>query len=240
MENMDKQEQTAELVTTTTPVAPVVPKKNKIKMFAVTVLAIAIIAVAWYFLYFTKTPEHSLNTVRTAVVNHDVETFKKHVDLDSLLAHGYDDMIAAMIAGDEKLANDNFSRNFVEGLAKLFKGMMVAEGKDSILRYVETGKVERPGEAQGQAQAKTSPAPSVKNMAKQTGLDDASFKGLAYSKQDGDIANVGIKFLLPKDQQEIVLDVKMRRLKDGNWQIVEISNLKEFILQVEQNKKNKK
>lgn len=238
MENMDKQEQTTELVTTTTPAAPLAPKKNKTKMFAITVLAIAIIAVAWYFLYFTKTPEHSLNTVRTAVANHDVETFKKHVDLDSLLSHGYDEMIAAMIASDEKLANDNFSRNFVEGLAKLFKGMMVAEGKDSILRYVETGKVERPGGAQ--VQAKQSPAPSVKDMAKQTGLDDASFKGLAYSKQDGDIANVGIKFLLPKDQQEVVLDVKMRRLKDGNWQIVEISNLKEFILQVEQNKKNKK
>lgn len=237
MENPDKQlvEQTA----VSEPVATVPPKKNnKVKMFGLTLLALVIIATAWYFLYFTKTPEYAVNKVRESVVNHDVATFKKHVDLDTLLARAYDDMIAALIASDPKLANDNFSRSFIEGLSKIFKGMVVTEGKDGVLRYVQTGKWERPEDVK--PQAGKSPTPNIKDMTKNTGLSDASFKGIAYSKKDGKVANIGAIVLLKENNKEVVLDVKMRQLPDGSWQISEISNLKDFILEADKAKKAKK
>ena len=235
MENSDK----AELETEKAEQLPVTaPKKNsKLKMFGITLASLVVIAAAWYFLYFTKTPEYAVNRVRESIVKHDVATFKKHVDLDSLLGRAFEDMIAALIASDPKLANDSFSRSFVEGLAKIFKGMVVSEGKDGILRYVETGKWERPDDPSRPAQGGKSPAPSVKDMTKNTGLNDASFKGIAYSKQDGNTANIGAKIFLNKEKREFVLDVKMRKLADGSWQISEISNLKDFILEAEKARK---
>lgn len=233
MENMDNQEQNQQ--------EPVVKakKNSKLKMFGLTILALAIIAVGWYFLYFTQTPEYSINAVRESIVKHDVSTFKKHVDLDSLLGRGYDDVIAAAIATDEKLAKDNFSKNLIEGLAKMFKGMVIAEGKDGILRYVETGKWEKDDAKKPPQQAQKSNTPSAKNVTEQTGLSDATFKGIAYSKQDGNIANVGAKVLLKDSNQEVIIDAKLRKLSDGTWQIVEISNLKDIIIQADKAKKAK-
>ena len=229
MDNTDnQQEKQPEVVTA--------KKNSKLKMFGITMLSLAIIAIGWYFLYFTKTPEYSLNAVRESIAKHDVGTFKKHVDLDSLLGRGYDDVIAAAIATDEKLAKDNFSKNLIEGLAKMFKGMVVAEGKDGILRYVETGKWEKDDAKQPTQQQKQN-TPSAKNITEQTGLNDATFKGIAYTKQEGNTANVGAKVLLKDSNQEVIIDAKLRKLSDGSWQVVEISNLKDIIIQADKAKK---
>lgn len=216
------------------------PNKNssKVKMLGITLLSIAVIALAWYFLYFTKTPEYSLNAVRASIVNHEVDTFKKYVDVDSLLSHGYDDTIAAYIASEPKLSQDNFSKSLVEGLAKLFKGMAITEGKESILRYVETGKLEKEDaiKTTGSTPANT---PSTKNVVEQTGLKDASFRGLAYTKIDGKVANVGLKILVKETNQEVVVDVKMQKLSDGSWRIVQITNLKDLLLKANEIKNSK-
>lgn len=215
------------------------PKKHRKRtMFGFTLLALAIIAGAWYFLYFTKTPEYSLNNIRKAVVKHDVSLFKKHVDLDNLLAHGYDDVLSVLISTDQKLANDSRSRVLVESLAQILKGMLVAEGKYSVLRYVETGKWDQ--QNNNKQTPSKSPTPSVKEITKDTGLNDAEFKGVAYIKTDANTTNIGTKFLLKGSSQEVVLDVKMRKLPDGSWQVAEITNLKEFLLEAYKAKKVQK
>lgn len=60
-------------------------------------IVIAILcAIAFYFLYWIKTPAYSLNIIRESVEKHDVATFEKHVDMDTLYTKAFDDGIVAV------------------------------------------------------------------------------------------------------------------------------------------------
>ena len=50
-------------------------------------LIVAVLAAgAFYFGYWVKTPQYTLNLIANAVVNHDTAAFEKHVDLDNLFS----------------------------------------------------------------------------------------------------------------------------------------------------------
>jgi hypothetical protein len=81
---------------------------------------------------------------------------------------------------------------------------------------------------------------SVEGLKKTTDLKDTKFKGIAYTKKaDNGIATVGIILTDNDLGKDFTLDIKMRQLKDGTWQIIELSNLKEYIKEVEQARKAK-
>jgi len=91
---------------------------SKKKIILAAVVAIVAIALGWYFLYFTKTPVYSLNLAREAVEKHDVNAFKKHVDVDSIIGSGYDDVVAMQLEDPE------IKNNPLKGLAEvMFQGL---------------------------------------------------------------------------------------------------------------------
>lgn len=185
-------------------------------------------ACAWYFAYFTKTPAYSLNIVRESVQKHDVAKFKKHVDLDSLLSRAVDDAMEVALQNDSSMNEQQ--KMLVNGFIKMLKAPITSMFKEGILRYVETGKWE--DENRGAEQASEGPQVNPSALAEKSNLNtlkDADFKGIEYTKKDGKTAVVGMKFYNEKLQRDIVLDIQMRELEDGMWQIAEISNLKEYI-----------
>lgn len=186
-------------------------------------IAAAVLAagVAWYFLYFIKTPEYSLGLVQQAVQKHDVAAFNKHVDLEGLVSRGFDDLIESALAQDENL--DEMQKNMALGFAKLMKGAVVTECKGAVTRYVETGSWNA---ADGQQAQKKLDAGQV---ADKTGLKDSAYRGIAYTNREGATATVGVRLFNEKRKQEIVVDVRMRELGDGSWQIAEIANLKKLL-----------
>ena len=80
---------------------------SKKKLFIAVLVAVVGIVLGWYFLYFTKTPVYSLNLAREAVEKHDVNAFKKHVDMDSIIGSGYDDVVAMQLE-DPEIKNSPF------------------------------------------------------------------------------------------------------------------------------------
>ena len=91
---------------------------SKKKIIIAALVAIVAIALGWYFLYFTKTPVYSLNLAREAVEKHDVNAFKKHVDVDSIIGSGYDDVVAMQLEDPE------IKDNPLKGLAEvMFQGL---------------------------------------------------------------------------------------------------------------------
>ena len=91
---------------------------SKKKIIIAVLVAIVAIALGWYFLYFTKTPVYSLNLAREAVEKHDVNAFKKHVDVDSIIGSGYDDVVAMQLEDPE------IKDNPLKGLAEvMFQGL---------------------------------------------------------------------------------------------------------------------
>ncbi len=49
-------------------------------------LVVVLCSLAFYFFYWTKTPQYSINLIREAVKTHNTEMFEQYVDLDNLIA----------------------------------------------------------------------------------------------------------------------------------------------------------
>lgn len=206
-------------------------KLSKKIIAIVVLLGVIISSVIWYFMYFTKTPEYSLNLIKESIQKHDLEGFKKHVDMDSLLSRGYDDLVVVMVDADKTM--DEGQKKMVAGFAQMIKGTVVTAFKDGTTRYIETGEWKAKEEAESQGQQKI----NTDQMADRTGIKNSSFKGIAYTKKEGASATVGIKLFDDSANKEIILDVKMRELNDGTWQIAELSNFKTYLDEIEKGKK---
>ena len=211
---------------------------NRKKMLAlISVLIIVLAGLGWYFLYFIKTPVYSLNIVREAIAKHDVNKFNKHVDVDNILAKGYDDAITAMVDSDKKI--DANTKVFVKGLSKMFKAPITAMAKEGILNYVEIGKWQDEATENQEAVVPNKTGMNSDNLVDKTGLKESKFKDIAYTKIDGDIAVVGITLFDEKINKDFIAELKMKKLSDGTWQVIEFANLKEYINTVQAAKNNK-
>ena len=100
---------------------------SKKKIIIAVLVAIVAIALGWYFLYFTKTPVYSLNLAREAVEKHDLNAFKKHVDVDSIIGSGYDDVVAMQLEDPE------IKNNPLKGLAAVSYTHLFTVPSDSYL-----------------------------------------------------------------------------------------------------------
>ena len=200
------------------------------KKFIGIIIALIIIGLCSYFFYYTKTPTYSLNLIKDSIQKHDVATFKKHVDLDSLISRGYDDLMAVSM---NDLKDNSLGAGFAKGLIEMMKPTITNALKDGALRAVENGKWE---DVPSNGQTDTSSVKS-EEIADRAGIKSASFKGIEYTKKDGKTAIVGIKINEPSLEKDYILDIKMRELDDGTWQIVEISNLKDYLTELDKVKK---
>lgn len=184
---------------------------------------------SWYFLYFTKTPEYALNQVRQAVEKHDLVKFNQYVDLNSILSRGYDDLITAMLESDRTLTPE--IKKVISGFSKIFKFPVVGTFKEGILRLVETGKWETQAKDESSLQGI-----DTEQLVAKTGFTSSSIKNVAYTKKEGKTAIVGITIAEKDLQKNFVLEIKMRELEDGTWQVAELSNFKEYLLEIEKAK----
>ena len=216
-------------------------KKLSKKIIALlTVIVLVLVGLGWYFLYFIKTPVYSLNIIREAVAQHDVNKFNKHVDVDNILNKGFDDAITAMIDSDKK--TDANTKIFAKGLAQMFKAPVVGMAKEAINKYVEKGKWQEEPDKNSENNGNKAPMKATgvnpDNFADKVGLKESKIKDIAYTKTDGDIAIVGIKIFDEKVNKDFIAEIKMKKLNDGTWQITEFANLKEYITTIQEAKNN--
>lgn len=178
-------------------------KKKRIALGAV--LAVLIGAVSgWYFLYYTRTPQYAVKQIREAVNKHDIVTFQDHTDLTKAVEKGYDSLLAAQ------------GENDVEG-------GYTEEEKDEITRHLE--EVIHNGVLTGDwsdPYRKTHPD-------KVLPVDWAALKvkdiqpGASYPQD----ALVNVQLDNPSVGTDTLV-LHMQKNEKGNWQLVEITNLKGY------------
>ena len=187
-----------------------------VKLGAALVLAIVAIA-GWWFLYYTKTPTYSLGLVKTAINQHDIETFKKHVDLDTFMDSAIDDFINS----DDKVAEmkDN---PFASGLLQMLKPTLIDYSKKKIYALVEKGTDEGV-----QNQPKNEGANDIANN--MPSVSNKSFIGVGETKKNGKTATVELKVNDEEIGGEFTFVIAMRELNDGTWQVTKINNLTDYL-----------
>jgi hypothetical protein len=77
---------------------------------------------------------------------------------------------------------------------------------------------------------------NMSGMLSEYGLDRKNFKGLAYCNTaddgTGENCKTGFKFLSPKVNHEVVLEVELKK-SAGNWRVVRLSNIEQLIENVD-------
>ena len=202
---------------------------SKKKTIIAILIAVIAMVLGWYFLYFTKTPVYSLNLARESVEKHDAVTFKKHVDVESIIGSGYDDFVDVQM--NDPLIKDNPFKGFAEVMLKGLKSQIVP-----VLTQEIYNSVEKKSEDSNQNTKSKEAASEVKEK---TGVKDLEFKSIGSATIDGNSAIVPIIFSSKDLNQDVTFDLLMKKLEDGTWQAIKINNFKEYLDLIEKNKNNK-
>lgn len=195
-------------------------KNRKVLIGLSAVLVILIGALLFYFLYWVKTPAYSLGLVKKSIENHDLPTFKRHVDLKSLYSRGFDDIV------QESLGEDA-SNAFVSGIVAALKENMIQTMITETEKYVETGNFEKQAQSDGKNQA------SIQEVSQKLNTPDLEYSGVKSTQIDGNIAIVTLTLHDKKVDKDFDLKIKMRSIDNGEWQVVEVTNLIEFMQEQE-------
>ena len=150
------------------------------------IVALVIVGIVFYFLYWVKTPAYSLNLIREAVEKHDLVKFERHVDTEALYNRAFDEVV------QKSLSESGYENNQLAlGIVGLMKKTVIDELVGQTKKYVETGNFEvgDPNNA-----VKKTNQPDGKEMAsninKNAGISYMQFKGIEDTQKDGKIAVV--------------------------------------------------
>ena len=176
--------------------------------------AILLCAALYYFLYFVRTPEYSLNLIREAVQKHDMIAFERHVDTDHICNKLVDDY---MVALSQKENNP-----MAIGLMNMMKPALVAHLKEAVLEAAR-------GEGQEPTKTQNKEIDEMTEALKDNIYNDMKFKSASVIYKDGSEAVVAIALVHPDYNRPVELKVRMVQLDSGKWRVKEIANLMEFL-----------
>jgi hypothetical protein len=151
-------------------------------------------------------------------------TFEKFVDVNSVTNHLVDDVAQQGSAVTSLLPGGSLA---VGGAMRLLKPALAKAAHQEVQRYVETGSLE----AAAAAAPKRLVNVSLTGLASKVVSSDTQFKGIKYSREEGDNAFVGIEVSQPKYDTTMVVEVKLRRQGD-HWQMTQITNSGALLKQV--------
>lgn len=209
--------------------------RKKGLIIAVAVLICIILGAAGGYIYYKRTPTYSLNLIKESVEKHDYETFSKHVDTENIISSAYDDVIAS--AMDDSGTDENV-KGLADGFVKMLKPNIVAALDADVKQFVKNGSVTS-NDTQDNTNNQAGNQQAEDNIKKKVDIDNVTFKGIGDSRKDGDFTIVGIVITDKRLNHDFTIELKMLQLDDGTWKITQISNVKSYIKEAEQVKKEK-
>lgn len=201
------------------------------KIFAAPVVLI-LLGVAFYFLYFVKTPSYAVNEIRTAVEQRDTVKFQQYVDLDSVLDKAFEDMLLA----ESKIQNDSIMNNpFALGVIHMIKPAVVNLMKQQALENIDPSLTKK----DKKAPEPVSDAMRI-NMIRKSQLDQLTYKGLKLEQENAEKATINVFVTNTKLQKDFAFNVTMLKDKNGKWQVKEVANLAAIVMQFDAAEKAKR
>ena len=169
------------------------------KKIGIGVIVAILCAVAFYFLYWIKTPVYSLNIIKESIQKHDTTTFEKHVDMDTLYVKAFDDSIVAMsrIQGDDTLSNP-----FAAGIIQMLKPTVVSALKQQTIEFVK-------GEKESSNKQTNEANNMAKGMKDKVAVDKSELKDISVISKDGNESIVSIKIYNKQLTKDFNIKVKM-------------------------------
>ena len=192
------------------------------KKLLLLVLLLALVGGGYYYYRTLKSgPNGALVAAAAAVQTHDMASFEKYVDVASVTSHLVDDVTQQGSALTSLMPGGSL---LMGGAMKLLKPALAKAAHNEVQRYVETGSLE----AAQAAAPKRLVNVSLTGLASKVVSPDSEFKGVKYTREEGDNAFVGLEVTQPRYDTTMVVEVKMRRQGD-HWQMTQITNSAELL-----------
>ena len=169
--------------------------------------------------WWTSRPEYSYTRIREAIQSHDLELFRRHVDLANLSNNLVDDMLTHLfaLAPDEEKAK--LGPEGLEGEpARKVRSLIAEWFLSEVEKYIETGTVVNVNRPEGMFDLKT--------MGEKWG---SRLEDVKYAKVEGKIALLGFGIYSERLKKEFVAEVKMRKVDDHYWRVTEFANVSAYI-----------
>ena len=201
-------------------------KPQKIRLFFAIFLLISAICGcgAWYFFYYTKTPEYGLEKIQTSFEKHDWQTFEKYVDVDTLLENSTETLIQAMIDTEPPMSGD--ARAAMSSFVQMFKAPLALTLRTEVQYYIEKGEWKS-----HTISSETQDPMSLDMVLTRIGLKAIQFRNIDYVATDRAMgtARAGVRVYQSDIGEEFIFEMKLTQGADGIWRVTEIQNLHDFI-----------
>jgi len=119
-------------------------RRRRERIFVLAIFVMILTGVFLYFSVYTKTPEYAMREMVTAYKSGDADTFRRHVDLNSITLKAYDDLTSDLFKYDTQLSEHE--RTLFENFYVLIRRQMCNGAVKVINTYLDTGKWTLPGE----------------------------------------------------------------------------------------------
>lgn len=173
----------------------------------------------WYWQIKVKgSPSYALHQAAEAAENHDLQQFKKYVDVEGVSERLVDDVVSqATEQTTASSAAERLGQNLGRGLAELMKPRLAEEVQDGIERFVETGEV-----AGGLGDRVAVSPDSLAQV----------FQGIQGTEINGSMALVRLRIQDMRADSLATVELRMREM-DGYWQVAEIANASALLAETE-------
>ena len=198
--------------------------KLRLALFMGVLLLVAIGIGYWYFGIHKKTPDYAIQMVQRSLEQHDKALFHRYVDVDRLLNSSYDGFLEGVIEVDTVVPEE--ARSAIGNFTHIMKGPIIASFKEALDHYVETGNWTEDDLPEN--------ASIASELWARSGLQKIEFRSVddVVVDAEGTLAIANLRVYQKEAGREFVLDVALHREKNGNWQVAEIRNLRDFITMV--------
>ena len=118
-------------------------RREREKLFVAIFFLIIFGGIFFYFSVYTKTPEYAMHEMVEAFRSGDADTFRRHVDLNSVTAKAYDDLTSDLFKYDTQLTDRE--RSLFENFYVLIRRQMTSGAVKVLNTYLDTGEWTLPG-----------------------------------------------------------------------------------------------
>lgn len=110
-------------------------RRQRERLFVLSLFVMALTALFLYFSVYTKTPEYAMREMVEAYRTGDTETFRRHVDLESITLKAYDDLTSDLFKYDTQLTDSE--RSLFENFYVLIRRQMCKGAVKVIDTYID-------------------------------------------------------------------------------------------------------
>ena len=188
-------------------------------------VAVALGTAAWYFGFFSRTPEYALEQAKLAWQERDGEKFKRYVNLGVLTSRAYDDLTIDLFAYDSTLTPQ--SKVMFEKFYILIKPQLAQGTEETIMRRLTEGSWTLPEGADILKGRQL--GIDYERFLERSQLRNTTFLKVGKVDRHGSTALAEVKVREDYTQTDFTLVLSMEKAADGHWQVAYIKNYKHYL-----------